>query len=300
VYLLPVLVILGLGVAVIAVIYDNRPATMASSPIPTPHVPYSAYIAGAGIVEASTGNIAVGTPVSGIVTEIYVKVGDQVKPGDPLFKIDDRDLQGQLLTALAKIKEAKASLEKPQHQLDYEESLRRQDPNAVSAQDLSNLRDEVTLADAALNLAKAQVAQIRVEIDRRTVRTEIAGEVLQLKMRLGEYVEGTSLSTPLLILGGDNRLNLRVDIDEYDAWRFQQQAEAQAYVRGHPSQKIALRYEYTEPYIVPKTALTGRATERTDTRVLQVVYSFAPPELPVYVGQQLDVFIQAPPVLGNK
>jgi HlyD family secretion protein len=32
-----------------------------------------------------------------------------------------------------------------------------------------------------------------------------------------------------------------------------------------------------------------------DTRVLQVIYTFRRADLPVYVGQQLDVFIEAPP-----
>jgi hypothetical protein len=43
---------------------------------------------------------------------------------------------------------------------------------------------------------------------------------------------------------------------------------------------------------VPKTSLTGASTERVDTRVLQVIFSFAPPkDYPVYVGQQIDAFI---------
>jgi len=43
-------------------------------------------------------------------------------------------------------------------------------------------------------------------------------------------------------------------------------------------------------------SLTGQGTERTDTRVLQVIYSFDPAALPVYVGQQVDVFIEAPSI----
>lgn len=46
--------------------------------------------------------------------------------------------------------------------------------------------------------------------------------------------------------------------------------------------------------MVPKVSLTGQSTERTDTRVLQVIYSFDPATLPIYVGQQMDVFIEAP------
>jgi hypothetical protein len=41
--------------------------------------------------------------------------------------------------------------------------------------------------------------------------------------------------------------------------------------------------------------LTGDSTERVDTRVLQVLYSFNRSALPVYVGQQVDVSIEARP-----
>lgn len=42
------------------------------------------------------------------------------------------------------------------------------------------------------------------------------------------------------------------------------------------------------------------STERTDTRVLQVIYSFDHGTLPVYVGQRMNVFIQAPAVPVGK
>jgi hypothetical protein len=46
--------------------------------------------------------------------------------------------------------------------------------------------------------------------------------------------------------------------------------------------------------VVPKTELSGTSTERVDTRVLQVVYSVSKGELPIYVGQQVDVYIETP------
>ena len=48
--------------------------------------------------------------------------------------------------------------------------------------------------------------------------------------------------------------------------------------------------------MVPKKSLTGDSTERVDTRVLQVIYRLERDALPVYVGQQVDVFIEAPTV----
>ena len=48
-----------------------------------------------------------------------------------------------------------------------------------------------------------------------------------------------------------------------------------------------------EPFVVPKRSLTGDSTERVDTRVLQVIYRVERDDVPLFVGQQLDVFIDA-------
>jgi len=93
-------------------------------------------------------------------------------------------------------------------------------------------------------------------------------------------------------------LHVRVDIDENDAWRFQPCASAMASVRGNPEIKTPLQYVRTDPDVIPKVTLTGDTTQRTDTRVLQVIYSFDPASLPLYVGQLMDVFIEAAPVGG--
>ncbi len=48
-----------------------------------------------------------------------------------------------------------------------------------------------------------------------------------------------------------------------------------------------------EPFVIPKRSLTGDATERVDTRVLQAIYEIAESadSATVFVGQQMDVFI---------
>src|SRR5215471_1560709 len=109
-YVLPLLAIIGVAIAVVMVIRGNQ-----SQPPPQPvvraaNVPFATYIFGPGIVEASTENIAIGTPVSGIVASIYVTWGEQVKKGAPLFKIDTRDLEAQLVPANAKVNEVEAQL----------------------------------------------------------------------------------------------------------------------------------------------------------------------------------------------
>jgi HlyD family secretion protein len=295
-YVLPLLAVMGFALAISTVIQGNQSPLVVPPAAQPAKAPFDSYVAGAGMVETSTENIAVGTPVSGIVTAIYVKWGDRANAGDPLFKIDDRDLQGQLLVAVAKVKEAEANLAKTRNLLEVAEGLKM--GTSISVVDLKNRRFDVAINEAVLGSASAQVEQTKIEIERRTIRAPVSGCILQIKTRLGEFAPSGVLSTPLMLLGDDTRLHVRVDIDENDAWRVQPNAPATAFVRGNPDLKTPLQFERFEPYIVPKVSLTGQSTERTDTRVLQAIYSFDPAALPVYVGQQMDVFIQAAPAAG--
>lgn len=293
-YVLPLVAALGLAFAVTTVVRGSQP-TPAAPPVAEPaKAPFASYVAGAGIIEASTENIAVGTPVSGIVTRVRVKVGDVVEAGDVLFEIDDREMRAQRLPAAARVEEAQANLARSRMLLRLAESV--PDKRALSAEDLSTRRAAVAIQEAALLSAKAMVEQIDIELDRRQVRALVPGRILQVKTRPGEFAAAGVMAVPLMLLGNHAKLHVRVDIDENDAWRFAPGAQAVAFVRGNADLETPLRFVRTEPYVVPKVSLTGMSSERVDTRVLQVIYSFDEGQLPVYVGQQMDVFIEAPPM----
>ena len=64
-------------------------------------------------------------------------------------------------------------------------------------------------------------------------------------------------------------------------------------MRGNADLRTRLTFVRYEPFVVPKKSLTGDSTERVDTRVLQVIYQIENANLPLFVGQQMDVFIDA-------
>ena len=140
-------------------------------------------------------------------------------------------------------------------------------------------------------LAEAQVQQTEVDTERLTVRSPISGDVLQSDVRIGQYAETGQLEKALMILGNIEPMNARVDIDEQDAWRVREGASATATVRGNSEQRINLTFVRFEPYVLPKKSLTGNSTERTDTRVLQAIFRIQSSRMPLFVGQQIDVFI---------
>ena len=293
---LVIIAILGAVIALVSVIHSNRSAPVTPPPIASPQAPFASYVAGSGITETGRGNVAIGTSMTGVVRGIDVHVGDRVSAGDVLFRIDDRDLQAKLQVAQAGVAQAQAALEKPTHRLGYLNHLQRLDPGVISREMVTNAHDDAKTARTELASAKAVAAQLQVENDRLVVRAPTAGRVLQVNTRVGEFADSSVATKPLMLLGDDTRMYLRVDIDENDAWRVRANEPARAFVRGDPELSIPLRFEYIEPFLVPKTSLTGQGTERSDLRVLQVIYSFERGNLPVYLGQQLDAFIQAPAV----
>ncbi len=311
-------------------------------PIEPARNPFSSTVAGAGMVEPQTENILVGTSIPGVVVEVLVKVGQQIEAGDPLFRIDDRQLQAELAIrkamladaqadlarseamprpeelppAEARVREAQADWENLKQQWDRGEKLVVQDAMteeefadrkhlAIQARERYNkaVADYELLkagawepdkrrARAAVEQAEAQVMQTEVELERLVVRGLVDGEVLQVNVRPGEYV-ATPSNQALVVLGNVKQLHVRVDIDEYDIPRFVPDAPARATLKGQPDVWFPLRFVRLEPYVVPKRSLTGDNTERVDTRVLQVIYAVETEGRQLFVGQQLDVFIDA-------
>ncbi len=306
-YFLPLLAVLGVVLAIHTVVVGQRELPPAQ-PVTQPAKPkFDSYVAGAGIVEASTENIAVGTFIPGVVTQVFVKIGDTVKAGDPLFKIDDRDLQAELVvrhaaltSAKAKVNVETATLADAKSQLDMWEAV--SESRAVSKEEADRKRFAVQIEEARVAQAQdevesaaAQVKSAEIDIDRRLVKAPVDGNILQVKIRLGEYAPAGVLETPLMLIGDTKILHVRVDVDENDAWRVRPDAAATAYIRGNRDIRTDLTFFRIEPYVIPKKSLTGDSTERVDTRVLQVLYAFDRGNLPIYVGQQMDVFIDAPP-----
>jgi multidrug resistance efflux pump len=151
-------------------------------------------------------------------------------------------------------------------------------------------KPDLRIAEAALASARAEADRAHTEIERLQVRALVRGKVLQVNVRPGEYVS-TPSSAALVVLGSVDVLHVRVDVDENDIPRFVKGAPARATLRGDPRRALPLAFVRVEPYVIPKKSLTGDNTERVDTRVLQVIYALDRSAEGVYVGQQVDVYI---------
>jgi multidrug resistance efflux pump len=320
---LPVVALLGAAVGAVAVT-SNRPTSPVVQPANLPPTQPAAglapsYVGATGLVEAHGRNVSIGSSVAGVVVDLMVSPGQAVKRGEPLFRVDDRELQAQLAVRNADIQaalrtvevdeasvaEAKANLADRQAQLARARAV--DDPRAVSAEEIALRRfavdavaaqglraqAQVRRARAAVEQAQALGAQARTAVARAVARSPQDGTVLQVNVRPGQFAPAGETQSALVVIGNTHPLNLRVDVDEVDVPRLMMGEPAIFSVRGQAEQRWSARFVRVEPLLVGKTNLSGAANERVDTRVLQVIYAFDPEKVSAFVGQQVDVFLPA-------
>lgn len=224
----------------------------------------------------------------------------------------------ELPASVARVREAEAKVTQKEDQYQRRQKVFDKDNRVISAEEVQTSKQEwliakeqharavaddellragtwapdLQVAKATVAQNRAQVAQMRVDLERLTVRAPVAGQILRVNVRSGEYV-GQPAGQTLIILGDMRQIRVRADVDEADIPRFREGGRAHAFARGASDRPIPLRFVRVEPYVQPKRSLTGNSTERVDTRVLQVIYSIDQSQPEVYIGQQLDVFIDA-------
>jgi RND family efflux transporter MFP subunit len=279
-------------------------------PAPAPLVeparsPFSNTVAATGIIEASRENVRVGTSKPGLLSRVFVQVGSQVKEGDPLFQLDDREARAKVVTTRSQVEALRAALKAEQVMAaDAADQFQRVDKlqkDKVASDDersrkefqWQNWQARVAKLEADIRAAQATADQAQVELDVLTIRAPRDGTILQVNVRSGEFAE-TKPNEPMMILGEVELLQIRADVDEQNAPLVQANQPAVAFLKGSTQNPLPLRFVRIDPYVIPKKSLTGDSAERVDTRVLQIIYQLDHAAVRLYVGQQVDVFINRP------
>lgn len=318
----------------------ESPVAKDQSQIP-PRSPFKSYISGVGIVEPSSDNISLTTPLNRMVEKVLVKVGDRVKKNEILLRLDDRDLQANLIAQLASYKSAQAKMsrleafprpedladaqatlksaeaEKEKAKQEYEMVLKLPDPRAISEEEkkrryfnaqlteakwqqaqasfkkiqAGTWKPDLEIARLEVQEASANLNRLKTEIDRTLIRSPIDGTILQLNIHEGEY-PSLDQRFPLIIVGNVEEYYLRVSINQLDIRDFKPEAPAVAFFQGDSRSAFPLEFVRIEPYLENKKSLTNEISEKVDTRVLKIIYRIKNENHLLFVGQQMDVFIE--------
>lgn len=285
---LPLLALIALVFALYSVLV--RPAQtetpLAAQP---PKSTYAQTVAGIGVVEPRFEVVSIASELAGVVRDVFVLAGDEVTIGQPLFVLDQRDAEARIKTLLAALQSAEVQAADANDQWQRVKQLN--EPRAVAVEDVNRRKFAAQLARARVQEIRAQLSEAETTLDRLTVRAPSDGRILDVNVRPGEFAQAGPQSPPLMSMGDMSQLHVRVEVDEEDIRRLNMNAQAVGYVRGDTSTKFALTYVDAEPLVRGKQNLAV-AGQRVDTRVMQVIFALPQNATNVFVGQQMDVFIE--------
>ena len=124
--------------------------------------------------------------VAGTVEAVRFKEGQLVKKGDPLFTIDARGFKAEVARAEAQIAALKTQAELARTDLARSEKL--VSVNAVSQQEIDQLRSALRSAEANQKAAEAALVQARLNVEYANVTAPVAGRTSRANVTPGNLV----------------------------------------------------------------------------------------------------------------
>lgn len=145
--------------------------------------------------------------ISGIISDLYKKAGEQVKAGEVIAKVKVIPDMGSLSAAESRVRLAKINLQQAQVDFDREKSLF--DKKLVSAdeydrysQALSQAKEEYKAAEESLEVVRDGVAKSNANSSSTLVRSTVSGLILDIPVKVGNSViqsntfnDGTTIAT---------------------------------------------------------------------------------------------------------
>ncbi len=150
--------------------------------------------------------------VSGRITEIRFKDGQNVKAGDILFVIDPRPYQAAVAKAAADLQSARTNAALAKSNLARADNLRRE--NAIALQTYDQSANAAAVANASIQGASASLAQARLDVDRAYVKAPISGRVSRAEITLGNLVQVATGAPLLTSIVSDDGIYADFDVDE--------------------------------------------------------------------------------------
>jgi len=196
--------------------------------------------------------VNVGANVSGRITELKVKEGDQVKKGEVLARIDSTRFAADARQALKALEAARQELERAQadHEatrLSFERTQRMHEGRLVSDQAFDQAQAELKMKRANVEAQRQRIAQLGAALEsnqdtleKTTLVSPMDGVVTSLQKEEGEVVIGAQSFQPTVVMtvADLSVMEAEVLVDETDIRNVRLGQEAEVRVDALEGTKI--------------------------------------------------------------
>lgn len=142
--------------------------------------------------------VALTTPVSGVVAEVAVKLGDKVRKGQVLARLDPAIYRARVDEAKAEELGAAAGEAEAKRNLDRAQQLYRRTVSSTTELEAAQLR--YARAQSALGVARAHLAIAQTHLAQATLRAPFDGVISKLAAAPGMVVAAQCDPATLVVL----------------------------------------------------------------------------------------------------
>ncbi len=222
--------------------------------------------------------------VRGHITKKCVGEGQQVKAGDQLFLIDNRQAILEVNTAKANVQAAQAQLSTARLECESQQNL--YDKGISSSYLLAEAKNHVQTAEANLAQAEANLEMAELNLSYHTITTPIDGIVGSIPYNVGELVD---VSTTLTTISGTKDIIAKFSINEEQLSSIIFEGGVDSALKIAPQVQLQLKNGQIHPYkgrIISISGVVNRVTGAVSVRA-----QFPNPEGQLYSGVQGSVII---------
>lgn len=203
---------------------DDKAAVAAKAPVEVPAITLrSGNVAVAadfvGQTESSQ-QVEIRARISGYLDRKLYTEGAMVNAGQPMFQIDPKPFQAQLVAAKAELAEQQARLTTARANLNRVKPLAAQD--AVSKKELDDATGSESAAAAAVEAAKAKVLQNELDLSYTLITSPVHGLTSFAKQQPGSYINPSNSLLTYVAALDPMRVNFSISENEALAMRAEQ------------------------------------------------------------------------------
>lgn len=171
-----------------------------------------------------------GTPVSGVVSEVRVSPGQRVSKGEVLVGLDDRGFRARVAEARANVVEAEQKRLEAKRELDR--ALELYDRTVLSEHDRQLAEIASASAEAVYQRALAKLTQSQLDLEYSAIRAPFDGFVVAVETHPGATVISDLQSLPLVTVAEAGRIVVQGRASAEQLHAFSQDARVDVRIQG--------------------------------------------------------------------
>jgi len=202
--------------------------------------------------------VSVRPEINGKIEKLPVDISDQVKKGDLLFSLDDKELQNQRASNLTAIERARLELEQAGRNHQRAQQLHAE--QLISAEMYENTRTQYELAKNASERAQKELAILEERLTKTQVLAPFDCTVLTRPISAGQAVSGSggfNSGTEVMTIADLHEMVITAHINQADVTRLSPGQQVQVEVEAVQDLEVVGTVERIAPQATIKNNLKG-------------------------------------------